>query len=198
MKRPLILPLLIVAWGAHAERDCAPIGKGDPAYAAVVARLGTLGGRAPGRIDFCGDGWSYWKADWGVVESGKNWSKTGRGRCTGKSEGDSLQPDKCASWILFTGATFDGEIKLAHDLDITLIEQLIAAARQVIAYQDRILSIRYTPVRDGGAWSDTEHGYLVDTARSPDYGSGEILRIVSVCDGSGCRFQASTASRWAT
>jgi hypothetical protein len=59
--------------------------------------------------------------------------------------------------------------------------------RTVSRVRRRGLSIDYTPVYGGGAWTAAESGYEVHTAEAAAYANRKVYRIVQRCD-DGCRW----------
>ncbi len=198
MKPAFLLLLAATASLSRVAEECTPLDPANPVFAEVAERMGTLGGRPPDGITRCAGHVLYWYGKWDLLESGEGWTRTGSGRCAGRYEDGQPQIRSCSRWYLVEGEAFNGRIRLQHDIHIDRIQELAAAAYQVIPAEDRIRTIGYTPVRDGSAWSAERHGYQVQTSRHPHHGSGVVLHILAVCGPDACGYKVVITHNWAS
>ena len=198
MKQKLVIFFALFACHSYAAGECKVISQGNPAHLEIMERMGKIDEKAPSRVEFCGDYGLYWKVFWEAFEMPDGWAKRAAGSCSGQREGETVQLYSCNQSIFLTSDWFEGEIRLAHDLDIEIVMQLIEISRQSIGAQDRITAIEYTSVRNGGAWSETGYGYQVRTSDHPHHQRGEVLHLVRSCGPAACAWTvAGSSGTWA-
>jgi hypothetical protein len=198
MKQKLAILCALFACHNFAAGECNVIPHDNRAYVEIMERMGKIDEKAPSRVEFCGDYGLYWKVFWDAFEMPDGWAKRAAGSCSGQREGETVQLYSCNRSIFLASDWFEGELRLAHDLNIELVMQLIEVSRQSIGAQDRITAIEYTSVRDGGAWSETSYGYQVRTSDHPHHQRGEVLHLVRSCGPAPCAWTVADSSRtWA-
>lgn len=88
-------------------------------------------------------------------------------------------------------AAVHAQLTVPHDLAFDRVREIVLAVCAHRPPEDRIFSIGYVPVKDGGAWSVESHGYRVTVSR------GDVLRVYKDCTPSPCIWAVQKIGNWA-